>query len=582
MPTVTGTQRYSQVGGFQFSEIQFNGESLSEYTNSYVIADSNIRNRTQFGFGYFGARVYGRPYEYRPFARNTGGTGSVVIEISSIAGALIGKIRTDIEKSIVQSIEFSINADGGCADFSLKLSKRPAFPIPYGSIITITIADTDFGWYTGQVLYPDDLGTQREYYEYRGNGLSRFFDTAKGEGNYSANDIGVIIYNILQDNVFSETPIKYNPTKFSMTTGVVTSNSIQLGKYSLKKVLDDLSQMAGCNYGVDGDGEFYLLPINTDPVSTLFVGYDLQAFDPKSNVDDVKNVITVQRKEALGSGGAGWVVAGVYNDESSIHKYGRKELNYQIPGYFGQEEADIIGNALLAQNKDPKTSANCTGIIIRNEDDYFPRGVIRVVNQPEEYEQVISDIDETSEFTKIGSGDSQIFKDEDIFIWADGCMRFDFELADGDEWEQGIDLFEGNILAIRFWVRSTVVGAFLTFGFGINSWDENTTGIDIPATELFYPIDWNLRGQEISKIGKFGFRIDQDMLEPTSLWVDKLEVLVKGHKHYEFPITRSRYKLMPSDISVDLECGTLPPKMEDYLAGLFSEVGQSKYTAEIV
>jgi hypothetical protein len=580
MTTVVGTQRFSQIGG-QFNQISFNGSDIFSYSNTFVSSSPSQRKRTQFGFGYFGARVYGRPYDYIPFQRNTGGTGVVTIEISSISGALIGKIRSDIQKPIIQSLEFTLNADGGCADFNLKLSSPPPFPIVYGSIIKVSIAESEFGWFMGQVLYPDDLGTQREYYEFRGNGLSRFFETAKGEGTYGANDIGEIILQIMQDNVFSETPINYNPAKFTAITGVVTSNSIQLGKYALSKVLDDLSAMAGCNYGVDGDGDFYLLPIDTDPSKTLFVGYDLQTFDPKSNVDNVKNTITVQRKEAVGAGGAGWVVAGVYNDASSVHKYGRKELNYQIPGYFGQEEADIIGNALLEQNKEPKLSANCTGIIIRNSDQYFNRGVIRVVNTPEQFDTVISDIDSAADFSKTGSGDSTVEDDSDIFMWADGGVRFTFTNALNDEWSEIFDIFMGRILSIRFWVRSNQPGSYLTFGVGESNWYEHTTKIDIPAIDLFYPIDWDVRSENIQKIGAFGFRIDSSMTEETFLWIDKLELTVKGHKHYEFPLMRSKYSIAPNDITVDLECGVLPPKMEDYLAGLFSEVGQSKYTAEI-
>ncbi len=69
----------------------------------------------------------------------------------------------------------------------------------------------------------------------------------------------------------------------------------------------------------------------------------------------------MQRQQGAAAGGAGWSVAGIYNDTASVKKYGRKELNYQIPGYFADDEADVIGNATTGRKKDPKYSASMRG-----------------------------------------------------------------------------------------------------------------------------------------------------------------------------------------------------------------------------
>lgn len=582
MTVVTGTARASQAGPVQFGFGQFNSTYSLDYSNEFVVLASSPKRTAAIGLGHLGVRVPVRPIEYViPSTGGNGGTRPITIEIGSISGAIIGKIRNDIQKPIIQSCEFTLNEMGGCADFTLKLSARPPFPIPYGATVKFILDDTAFTWYQGAVDYADDIGTQREFYEFRGNGFSRYFDTMKGEGSYTADDVGQIVYQILQDNVIGECPINYNPSKLDLTTGVTTTNTIEVGKYPLKKVFDTFAQMAGAVWGVDGDGDFYFQILSADSIRNFFVGYDIQIFDPKTNLDAVKNIITVQRKESLGTGGSGWVVAGVYNNDSSAKKYGRRELNFQGPGFWGQEEADIVGNSLRDELSEPQISGNLTGIVLSGEAEYLPRGAIKVITQPTEYDEVVLDLDDSTLWSKTGSGDSAAFDDTDFFTWADGSVRFDFVVADGDIWQTNAD-FDGNIQKVRFYIRTNTAGSFLTFGFGAVAWNEHTAKVDINSEEVFLVIDWDVSALDVSRIGKFGFSIDQDFSDNISIWVDKLEVHVKGHRHYNFDITKSKYMIEPNSQTVSVEAGVVPPKMENYLAGLFAQSSEIKYTGEVV
>ena len=110
-------------------------------------------------------------------------------------------------------------------------------------------------------------------------------------------------------------------------------------------------------WGVDSERDFYFLARNQNTLKTFFIGYDLHDFSPRENQEAVKNVIMVQRKQGRSDGGAGWSVAGIYNNTTSVKKYGRKELNYQVPGFFSNQDCQTVGQALLRDNKDPQLFA---------------------------------------------------------------------------------------------------------------------------------------------------------------------------------------------------------------------------------
>ena len=578
--TVSGTSISYQLGQTQLNYGQFNGPYESNFSNSYLINPSFPKKRTQIGFGYYDSRVDSRPYDYTPYSPAITGGSSVLVEFGTISGTVLGKIRSDIQNSIFLSCDFTLQSQGGCMDFNLKLTEYPPFPINYGSIITININNSTIPWFTGEVSYADDPSVGKDSYEFRGNGFSRYFDNQKGEGSYYAGDVGSIVYDILASNVIGNGPVKYNPTKLTLVTGVTTTNTIQIGKYSLKKIFDTFAQMAGAIWGVDGAGDFYFLQVSQTLQRVFFVGYDLQIFDPKTNLDTVRNLITVQRKTALGSGGSGWVVAGVYNDTSSAKKYGNRELNYQGPGYWGQEESDIVGNALLNDLKNPSTGATLSKIKINGDDYYLPYGAIRVVNAPMQYDAVVCDIDNVSEWTKTGSGDSIGSDATDYFTWADGSVKFIFTNSVNDVWQTDCS-FKGNIKRVRFYIRSTISGMFLRFGFGEFSWNEHVSTVDILQTSNFMVFDWDVSDLDVTSIGKFGFMILNNMSAETTIWVDRFEVRAYGHQHHNYNITKSKYSIQKEGQLLTLEAGKIPPKMENYLEGLFAQSNELKYTGAV-
>ena len=184
--------------------------------------------------------------------------------------------------------------------------------------------------------------------------------------------------------------------------------------------------MTGHVWGVDASRDFFFLPKEERTLRTYFVGYQIQDFNTIENSADVRNVITVQRDQGMGSGGAGWVVAGIFNNATSAKKYGRKELNYQVPGFFGDEDCQTIGQGLLAKLSEPQLGAKTSSIVIKSKDDFIRRGRYRFVLPYASYTVNYSEVDNVADWTREASGDLAISKDTENFIYTDGAVKAHF------------------------------------------------------------------------------------------------------------------------------------------------------------
>ena len=123
--------------------------------------------------------------------------------------------------------------EGSSQELTLKLSRLPDFPILPFSIISVKIADSDFAWYAGEILYPSSQGTPKRgnLYEYKARGLVRYLDQWKGEGVYAkSQDIGAIVDQIAQAHIQNRGAIKYNASKINTATGILNINAIDIAK----------------------------------------------------------------------------------------------------------------------------------------------------------------------------------------------------------------------------------------------------------------------------------------------------------------------------------------------------------------
>jgi hypothetical protein len=543
--------------------------------------NSGSAMRTQVGFT-DSQRGYLRPEEFTSRTRNNPDISFPGISLESVNGALVGKIRTDVQKSIVESIRFTLDKTG-CADFSMKLNALPSFPILPFSIIRINFSDTEFDWYAGVVEVPDDQGTQRDFYEFKGRGMRSYLDELIANTIYSAGlDLTEVVEDIILTWIQPYAPIKYNVSKIDGITGVPLINDIDLSTASIKDIMNTLAEMANYQWGVDGDGDFFWESIESEPVKTLFISYDVNKFDPKLNLKEVKNSVRVMRQEGKASGASGWKVGGLYNDATSISKYGEKDLDYQVPGFFEQEEIDVIGNSLLNNKKEPKFVARVTGHKLQGADDYIDRGLHRFVMPLDEYVDNYDEVDDINLWSKSGVGDSVFSMTDEKFVFGAESLKIQFTDAFNDVIQMAKTFKQGNIQRCYFYVYCNTPGQVFTFGVGRSVWNEKTVQVPISLTNIFFPVEFDIEG--LSEVNYAGVQIDKEFVTGDSevvLFIDKIDFEVQGYKTYKMNFERGQYKFSPSDQSVDIEFGIQPPKLENYLTNLLASREELRYTGEI-
>ncbi len=508
---------------------------------------------------------------------------AVTVSIISQAGALVGKIRTDVQRTVVHSLSFT-DLEGSSQELSLKLTSLPDFPILPFSIISVSIADSDFPWYAGEIIYPSSQGTpqRRQLYEYKARGLVRYLDQWKAEGIYTqGQDIGAIVDNIAQNHLQNRGAIKYNASKINTSTSILNINDIDIGKHPLKKILSTFADMTDHAWGVDASRDFFFLPKENRTLKTYFVGYQIQDFNTIENSSDVRNVITVQRDQGKGSGGAGWVVAGIFNNVTSVKKYGRKELNYQVPGFFSDEDCRIIGNGLLAKLSEPQLGAKTKTIKINSKDDFLWRGVYRFVLPYSTYTLSYSEVDSVNDWQSQISGDLVISKDNENFIYADGSIKLSFQNAQNDRIYLEKIFNQGKINKIQFYLQSNLIGSYLSCGFGLADIAEHTFVIDIATRNQFIPIEIDLSTLNIREIRKFGFTVNQNTESQVSLQIDKIDFNVSGHKTYTLQYKKAVYTFDTRRQIASVEFGVVQKHLENYVEGLLSTASELRYTSEV-
>lgn len=574
----------SQLGATVLGESQALGETQHEI-NPDTPAVFEGKRRTTLGWNQKNSRrrfTRGEIFT-QPIKREESAFATIVI--TSVSGALIGRIRTDIQKSLLRTLEFT-DDENGSADFIMTLNKFPEFEILPFSMLEITVGTSDFSWYKGILSYPDNQGTDRDFLEFKGFGLRRYLEEWKADVDFGPGlDITEIVDNIVQVHVAPRGPIVYNASKIGPLSGVLIANKVEFGKFPIRNVLDTLVKMAQTDdfyyqWGVDGDGDFFWERKATDSLErTWHIGFNLNNFKPRTNFERVRNAIIVQRKEGRGSGGAGWAVAGLFNDASSAAKYGENELNVQIPGFFATAEANLFGNALLDSLKEPIDSARLKFWQANRAVDYLTRGNYRAIMPLKDFQENIDDIDDASDFSIIGSGDLAAADDTTFFVFGTGSTRLTFTASAGTRAELNI-VAKGFIKEIRFYIRSSATGAFMTVGVGTSVWDQVTTKLDIPIAESFLPIIWDVSNENLRDITKFAIEIDDDFGFERNVWIDKLDILFSGHKTYRMRLKRTTYRFTPQSSGAESELGELPDALPDYVSGLQALSEELRFTGE--
>jgi len=541
-----------------------------------------MSKRTQIGFGVSGRRVYNRPKTY--YLRYGSDLDNIVITIYNRSGGIDGKLFSTVGRSIIKEIEFSFD-EHGCSSFKLELNYLPSFSINPMGYIGIKVFNTIYTWYSGLILDVPEYGVKKRNYTYSGQGLSYYItgsDGLKAEATYPAvTDIGYIVDDIVKNYITPYCSINYDSSKIENPIGTSTVSEIEISKAPISDVLDMFADMVGARWGIDGDRDLYFKLRESDSQKTRFAGHQVYSFKPKTNNREIKNSIIVTRQAGEGSNESGWAVAGVFNDDTSIAKYGKRELQYQIPAYFDDADAAIIGNALLERNKDPQQSAAFQARLKSIGDYYETEKNYRTILPYSGFNDVWLSLDDKGLFSKTGAGDSAIYDDIDYYIYGAGGIRLEFETADGDIWVNDNEIIKaGKIDFVRFWIRATNTGNYLTFGVGSSDWDDYTTSIPVAITRRWFFIDINLKNENVASLQYFGIRVDGDFSSTRKIWIDKVEIIGQRAKSYTLNLKKINYNFSSNGAYVKGDFGQNLPTMADYVQSLLKQATEFKYTLE--
>jgi hypothetical protein len=567
---------FPALGILLLSECLFSDGPQQPYIIDDDLSDLGRPRRGQAGWGTVGARSWGRTYEFTARTPPTNTSQVALLEFSSFSGGLLGQLRTDIRYPLIRSLKFTID-NFGCADFQMILNNLPDFPIISGSKFSIRLNDDPNVVYQGYLEYDAEEGTKKAEYIYDGFGFRKQLKdwVVMPEDTSSVYPAGLrageIVADIMENIVAPNTNVGYNVNKIDLTAGALTTNEIDFGGFAISDVFDNLALISNCEWRVDGSGELSFEPIGDTIRKTWVIGYGMGEFDVKKNISTVRNSIIVERTEGRGSGGSGFTVAGIFQDQTSIAKYGLRTFTQKVPGFFGNTECAIIGNQVLENLKEPELSASMRRIQIRSSSDILPFGRHRFIMPVEVYPELLTEDEDSTDWSISGTGDLALSNDTDFVIQGFQSLKLDFASANGQEFTLPVSA-KGKVVSFDIWIWSSATGTIFTFGFGLTNFTENTTLVTLPGAGRWYRWRWDVESQLQQRIGEIGFRIEvPDGTGSETIYIDSITANLRGQRHYQMKFNRCTYTFSDQTQTADAEFGELPPKDSDYVAGLIAQ-----------
>jgi len=527
------------------------------------------------GGGYRGMRIFSRPV-VRAI--------TVVLPIDDSAmevtfyeksgGAVMGRIGTEAQKNIIKSIEWQEDRTGGSGDALITLSALPSFPVLPFSEVAIRFGRAQTPVYRGTLQYDELDGSTQDEYEFRVSGLREQLQNVRANTVVSGPaDVGQTFSDLAVAFVSGNTSIRISSGAIDRVTGKLHQGSLDLGKDSISRIFEALATMASAtgdayNFWVDGSG---LLNFGKEPVDlqgVLLVGYNLREFNPRRDVETVKNSIIVKRQKPAGSGETGWTVSSnsPYQNLPSQAKYGLRQETVQVPGYFLDNEADIIGNQIIADRAEPTDSASAT-IPIRNRDGVLTRGRYRFVTAKGVYASDIIDPDTAAGWSKFGSGDLLIGFSTSTLLSGSGALQLAYTSAQNDRAEYGLATpIRAAVQKIRMYIRASRGGQYLTLGIGESVWNQHTKPIVIQSSNAWNLFEWDVSDLDPT-IGVIAVRVDE--ASANTVYVDRIQAVLSDNRHYDMRFTRAKYRWRANTgLECTAEFGPLTPNLENYIRQL--------------
>lgn len=552
--------------------VNYGAVFTSRYSN--LPPASSKQRAVQYAAGRFGQRQFARPIEF-DIEREISGAPPTTLRISffSQSGGLLGRIHTDAPLHVLIDCEINFGPGQDCRNAILEMASPPVFEIPRFSKIEIKVGDNIIPWFSGRLTEIPEPGSSPEQmtsgtYVYEATGFSDDFNNLNAEGTYDQGlDVGQVVYDIIESKAGRSGTFSFNPGKIDTATGTLLQFDIDVSRANLSSVLDIFASWSGAIWGCDGTGDFFFRSKQDYIAEILFI-QNSGGFTARSD-SKIANSIIVKKQAARGSGKSGTETIAILNDLTSQAKYPIIEKTITLTGDYSDEDAEVIGNRILAENSEPRVNASASGIRIKDGFSKLSVGLHRWVSPFGAYEVTAQECDDLTSISVNGDGDAVVSIDDEILHDGAGSCRIDFMEAAGQHVVFGLDPVRGKIRSLTVWIRSTIGGSFLEFGIGNSSWDEHVFKASVGnIIGRFYPIVIDLGGIEIDAPAKFGIKILDNQAAPSTVHVDTIKMKALDYRYFDLRPNRERYIFSPERGEISVDYSEIPPRLEDFIAGL--------------
>lgn len=465
----------------------------------------------------------------------------------------IGIVYLSAGKSIVNKIKI-VNNKFGSQSAEIDFNTLPNFDIPPFTKVVIKKGLTHL--FTGELLIDTNQTTSQ--IRFKASGYYQYLNKWKPSKNYTFDsiDIGFIVNSIMKSEIERRKEgMTYNATKIKVDTGrsLISLNDFMIteenSKFTIEKLISTMADLVVYDYGVDAEGDFFFLPKNSTVIENYFLGYNANDVALKTNYKDVKNHLTITRQ-----GNNGFSIALIDNNLTSQAKYGQKDFTYQVPSFFNNSDAQILADALLEQNSEPKSIAEIKNINLDSDFVNLTRGMYRIVEDFKTTQVIYNVVDDITGW----SGGVSLNTTNLVF----GRYSLNVLIQNEVTLNQS---FEGRIEKISFFINSSNSGKNLQF-FIIQGENKIFYDFEIFQSNTWVEITLNANVEDLTGIGFLNlFTVSQ------SFFLDKISFLVQSNKSTLMELNKIEYNLSNIGNTYNLTLGQPEAKLENFVGSLIRQ-----------
>lgn len=268
----------------------------------------------------------------------------------------------EILEDEILSLSWDYSRIGGCGSFRFTLPREYCDEKHISGDFNIRIYIRNSAtkaydlWYQGFVenKIPKVVG-QKETVEVSGHGYFAQLDRYYVSGSYASQEISVAVKSILDNYVTTPSDISYDAPDIVATTYSISSTGLNFNT-NARNALQTLADLAGTReWGVDKDRKFFFKArSSTAGFRFPLGGPQVRNFTSDQSFQTIVNRVIVQGAEVGGT-----PFTRTVNDASSQTKYGRRDKVYINSAVLNNDDADQLGNSILAEFSEVTRRSRC-------------------------------------------------------------------------------------------------------------------------------------------------------------------------------------------------------------------------------